>query len=152
MMQAAAGKFAAAVVAAVLLQCSRMTRSLLAALCALALVALPPQRADAQQAQQAQQPAGPPPPPPSAHPPVRWDDDWPRFSVAEAMISAAVTLRNGDLGAILDGPREAVIKFQVPILDHGARDLLRAASPGRRGASRRGQSFYAEPTRGKVAR
>ena len=133
MMRAAAGKFAAAVVTAVLLQCSRMTRSLLAALCALALVALP-QRADAQRAQQ---PAGPPPPPPSAHPPVRWDDDWPRFSVAEAMISAAVTLRNGDLGTILDGPREAVIKFQVPILDHGARDLLRAASPGRRkGAGR----------------
>jgi membrane-associated phospholipid phosphatase len=48
-----------------------------------------------------------------------------------------VTLRNGDLGGALDGPTSATIKFEVPLLDHGLRDVLRANSDyGRKGAAR----------------
>lgn len=68
---------------------------------------------------------------------VRWHDEWPRFTVLEAVLSAAITARNADLGAHLDGPRAATIRFEVPLLDHGARDLLRAESDQkRRGAAR----------------
>src|SRR3954471_19983531 len=78
-----------------------------------------------------------PPPLPSPYPPVRWKDEWPRFSVAEALISVAVTFRNADLGVALDGPHSATIEGQVPILDPGLRDLLRAKSASRRkGAAR----------------
>jgi membrane-associated phospholipid phosphatase len=65
---------------------------------------------------------------------VYWKDEWPRFTVLEAMISAAVTARNADLGAHLDGPLSATIEFEVPVLDHGARDLLVAGSAHRRAA------------------
>ena len=82
-------------------------------------------------------PLAPPPSRPLAYPPVQWNEDWPRFSIAELIVSAAVTVRNGDLGGALDGPRSAVIELEVPVLDQGARDLLRASSPGRRkGAAR----------------
>jgi len=56
---------------------------------------------------------------------VYWKDEWPRFSIAEAMISAAVTFRNVDLGDALDGPKSPIIEFGVPALDDGARDLFR---------------------------
>lgn len=56
---------------------------------------------------------------------VYWKDEWPRFSIAEAMISAAVTFRNVDLGQALDGPTSATIEFDVPVLDPGVRDLFR---------------------------
>jgi membrane-associated phospholipid phosphatase len=81
----------------------------------------------------------PPAPLPPKQSGVYWHDEWPRFSVAEAIISAAVTARNADLGVHLDGPRSAVIEFEVPILDHGTRDLLRASTPqGRRAYARLG--------------
>lgn len=53
------------------------------------------------------------------------------------MISATMTLRADDLGAALEGPEEATIDFEVPILDNGGRDLLRASSPGRRNGAAR---------------
>ena len=53
------------------------------------------------------------------------------------MISAAVTFRNADLGKALDGPTSATIKFEVPLLDHGARDLLRANTASRRAGAAR---------------
>lgn len=57
---------------------------------------------------------------------VYWHDEWPRFTVLELALSAAVTARNVDLGAHLDGPRSATIEFEVPVLDPGMRDLLMA--------------------------
>jgi membrane-associated phospholipid phosphatase len=65
---------------------------------------------------------------------VEWREEWPRFTVLEAMLSAAVTARNADLGAHLDGPRSATIDFEVPLLDHGSRDLFRAGSAQQRRA------------------
>jgi membrane-associated phospholipid phosphatase len=87
----------------------------------------------------AQQVVDPSPPPARApaYPHLRWNDNWPRFSLAEAMISAAVTFRNADLGAALTGPTSATISFEVPVLDPGSRDLLRASDASRRkGAAR----------------
>jgi membrane-associated phospholipid phosphatase len=72
----------------------------------------------------------------TARPAVRWNEDWPRFSIAEAMVSVAVTFRNADLGGALDGPESAMIKFEVPVLDHGTRSLLRGSESQRRGAVR----------------
>jgi membrane-associated phospholipid phosphatase len=57
---------------------------------------------------------------------VYWHDEWPRFSVAELLISAAVTARNVDFGLHFDGPTSATIKFEVPLLDRNTRDLFRA--------------------------
>ncbi len=68
---------------------------------------------------------------------VYWHDEWPRFSVAEAMISAAVTFRNLDLGGALDGPKEAAIQFEVPGLDTGSRDLFRGKNERTRNAFRK---------------
>ncbi|MDB4935070.1 MAG: hypothetical protein JWP87_2042 [Labilithrix sp.] len=79
-------------------------------------------------------------PPPVLDPPKRgvyWHDEWPRFTVLEAMLSAAVTFRNNDLGAHLDGPNSATIVGEVPVLDHGARDLFMAGSANRRKAAAR---------------
>lgn len=68
---------------------------------------------------------------------VYWHDEWPRFTVLEAMLGLAITARNNDLGAHLDGPRSATLEFQVPVLDPGGRDLFRAETEqGRRGAAR----------------
>ncbi len=76
-----------------------------------------------------------PPPPPRTE--LQWNEDWPRVSVFEVMLSAAVTARNADLGAHLDGPNEAIIQGHVPLLDLGGRDLFRAGSAsGRAGAKR----------------
>lgn len=68
---------------------------------------------------------------------VYWHDEWPRFSVAEGLISAAVTLRNNDVGGALDGPHDATFDLQVPVLDPGARALLRGSDPARRDSARR---------------
>ncbi|MDB5216461.1 MAG: uncharacterized protein JWO86_4388 [Myxococcaceae bacterium] len=68
---------------------------------------------------------------------VYWHDEWPRFSTFELLLSIAVTARNADLGSHLDGPGGALIEFEVPILDHGARDLLRGSTEGRRKAAER---------------
>jgi membrane-associated phospholipid phosphatase len=76
-------------------------------------------------------PTGPPPP---SRRGVYWHDEWPRFSIAELLISAAVTARNADLGLHLDGPNSSTIEFEVPGLDRNLRELLVARSPHRRSA------------------
>ena len=68
---------------------------------------------------------------------VYWHDEWPRFSMFELLLSASVTARNADIGSHLDGPRGALIDFEVPILDHGARDLLRGSGPSQRAGAKR---------------
>ena len=85
-------------------------------------------------------------PPPVMFPPpvlerpktdVYWHDDWPRFSFFELLLSVSVTARNADLGSHLDGPDDAFVKFQVPILDKGARSLLRGSGPSQRAGAKR---------------
>ena len=68
---------------------------------------------------------------------VYWHDEWPRFSVFELLLSASVTARNADLGAHLDGPHGALVDFQVPLLDKGARGLLRGSGPSQRAGAKR---------------
>jgi membrane-associated phospholipid phosphatase len=68
---------------------------------------------------------------------VYWHEDWPRFSFFELLLSAAVTARNADLGTHLDGPGDALVKFEVPILDKGGRALLRGSGPSQRAGARR---------------
>ena len=84
-------------------------------------------------------PAGADEPRPASTPTARlhWNEDWPRVSVFEVMLSAAVTARNSDLGALLDGPREPTLQFHVPLLDRGGRDLFRADSASRRAGAKR---------------
>src|SRR5258707_317844 len=68
---------------------------------------------------------------------VYWHDEWSRFTVGEALISAAVTFRNNDIGGALNGPDSASIKFEVPLLDHGLRDVFKGSTQARRdGAAR----------------
>lgn len=58
---------------------------------------------------------------------VYWHQgEWRRVSIAELLVSAAVTARNEDLGKHLTGPESALIKFEVPIIDPGGRDLFMA--------------------------
>jgi membrane-associated phospholipid phosphatase len=85
-------------------------------------------------------------PPPVMFPPpvlerpkndVYWHDEWPRFSMVELLVSISVTARNADLGNHLDGPRDALVKFQVPVLDVGVRNLLRGSGPSQRAGAKR---------------
>lgn len=73
-------------------------------------------------------PGPPPPPPPKPKSGVYWHEGWSRFFVGEGLVAAAVTVRNNDLGAALDGPNEATIKFTVPVLDRGLSNLFRSKS------------------------
>jgi membrane-associated phospholipid phosphatase len=68
---------------------------------------------------------------------VYWHDEWPRFSMFELLLSASVTARNADLGAHLDGPRDAFVNFRVPLLDAGGRGLLRGRGPSQRAGAKR---------------
>lgn len=85
----------------------------------------------------------PPPvmfPPPVLEPPknkVYWHDEWPRFSMFELLLSISVTARNADIGSHLDGPHGALIDFEVPLLDKGARGLLRGSGPSQRAGAKR---------------
>lgn len=75
--------------------------------------------------------------PPAPKKGVYWHGEWHRVSIAELIISAAVTARNETLGKLLGGPEEATIRFEVPVLDHGARDLFRGEQKHTRDAAAR---------------
>jgi membrane-associated phospholipid phosphatase len=53
------------------------------------------------------------------------------------MLSAAVTARNADLGALLDGPDSVTISGKVPLLDDGGRSLLRGSTESQRAGAKR---------------
>ncbi len=53
------------------------------------------------------------------------------------MLSASVTSRNADLGALLDGPDSVTINFKVPLLDEGGRSLLRGGTESQRAGAKR---------------
>ena len=84
-------------------------------------------------------PAAAPAPAPAPKPKsgVYWHEGWSRFFVGEGIVAAAVTLRNNDLGAALDGPNEPTIKGTVPVLDRGLATLFRSKSPAGLKASAR---------------
>ena len=68
---------------------------------------------------------------------VAWHDEWPRFSVTEAVVSAGVTAQNLYLDKGLDEPKQALVEFYVPVLDKGARSLLQIKNDEHRRAAAR---------------
>jgi len=74
------------------------------------------------------------PPKPRRRDEVYWHDEWPKFTFSEALISIGVTARNFDFEKALDGPREALVEFYVPLLDKEARSLFRPDSASTRQA------------------